>query len=157
MANRCYFIVTPDPNWSHGIARDDAHGNLELYFHIKFGDGESSYTTHNPNFKKAENVLSPNPTRTLQIPGTNGWYYVTRKIGKSLELDYLTKITPQTEVTEWRRVTLKAGANFAALRQVLIDMLTRFPNYDWQAGAASTRIAFEQNCTSWLAANCNIE
>ncbi|KAJ3464158.1 hypothetical protein MRS44_008944 [Fusarium solani] len=82
MANRCYFIVSPDPNWSHGIAR--------------FGDGESSYTTHNPNFKKAENVLSPNPTRTLQIPGPNGWYYVTRKIGKSLELDYLTKITPQT-------------------------------------------------------------
>ncbi|KAI8668117.1 hypothetical protein NCS55_00836000 [Fusarium keratoplasticum] len=127
MAYRCYFIVSPDPNWSHGIAR-------------------------------AENVLSPNPTRTLQIPGPNGWYYVTRKIGKSLELDYMTKLTPQTvDATEWRRVTLKAGANFAALRQVLIDMLTRFPNYDWQTGAGSTRIAFEQNCTSWLAANCNIE
>ncbi|KAI8666418.1 hypothetical protein NCS57_00866400 [Fusarium keratoplasticum] len=140
-----------------GGGEDDAHGNPELYFHIKFGDGESSYTTHNPNFKKAENVLSPNPTRTLQIPGPNGWYYVTRKIGKSLELDYMTKLTPQTDATEWRRVTLKAGANFAALRQVLIDMLTRFPNYDWQTGAGSTRIAFEQNCTSWLAANCNIE
>ncbi|WAO90793.1 Hypothetical protein NCS54_00823200 [Fusarium falciforme] len=79
-----------------GGGEDDEHGNPELYFHIKFGDGESSYTTHNPNFMKAENVLSPNPTRTLQIPGTNGWYNVTRKVGKSLELDYLTKLTPQT-------------------------------------------------------------
>ncbi|KAI8717687.1 hypothetical protein NCS52_00845200 [Fusarium sp. LHS14.1] len=96
--------------------------------------------------------------------------YVTRKVGKSLELDYLIKLTPwiaqrrltmdpcsRVDVTEWRRVTPKDRKNFAGLKQVLVDMLTRFPNYDWQPGKDSTRQAFEQNCMNWLADNCNIE
>jgi len=49
------------------------------------------------------------------------------------------------------------GLTINDLKQVLADMLTRFPAYDWAATAGSTRLAFEANCTQWLAQNCDIE
>ncbi|KAF8189606.1 hypothetical protein K438DRAFT_1971714 [Mycena galopus ATCC 62051] len=130
MADRLYFIVSPNPGAPNSPRYQTNTGS---YFYVKFGDGggnDAAYRRANPDYRLEENAgVDPNSQITFTDPGSGK--QVTQRYAKYLEKNLLIRHTQaHGGGSEWYKMSPAGALTAQQLATNLNTLLTSFAATD---------------------------
>ncbi|KAJ6523607.1 hypothetical protein B0H19DRAFT_1244187 [Mycena capillaripes] len=143
MADRLYFIVSPDPNPANARHYKD---NTGTYFYVKFGDGggnHAAYRRANPDFRLEENP-GVDPNSIIQFPDPGSGKIVQQRYAKFLEKSLLVRFyQAHGGGSEWYKMSPTGGLTIQQLGQNLNTLLTSFATADLENNSNGFIKSFE--------------